>query len=82
MKINDTNKNGVIDLADDIDEKHLMKLMKECDYKESQSITECELFKCIMKVENEFREEKCPKYGQAYCEIPFEPCCHYEGWTC
>jgi len=40
-----------------------------------------------MKVENEFRAEKCPKYGKAFCPIPFEkdggcepPC--PEEWDC
>jgi len=60
MKINDTNGNGVIDLADEIEEEHLMKLMKECDASKGDSIGECELFDCILRIENEFRGEKCP----------------------
>jgi len=54
-----------------------------CDTDNDGNIDQCELFDCIVVVENEWRDEYCPNYGHAYCENVFEPCATCEGeWNC
>jgi hypothetical protein len=58
-------------------------MIEECDYNNDGTVTKCEAFECLVEVENEWRAEACPAYGDAYCENPFDDCetCP-EGMNC
>jgi len=33
-----------------------------------ETVTSCELFDCIVMIENEWRDENAPNYGHVYCD--------------
>jgi hypothetical protein len=58
-------------------------LMEYCDSNQDGNVDSCEIFYCVVMVENEWRMEHCPNYGDLYCDgCPFvTPEC--EGaWNC
>jgi hypothetical protein len=78
--------NDTIDFGDDVDEDVLATLMAECDLDFNGYIGRCEMFTCMVMIENEYRTNNCPHYGLAYCPLPYsdgecEPECPGE-WDC
>lgn len=57
-------------------------MLAECDMNDDGTLVAHEIFECMVKIENEWRDEHCPDYGHAYCENPFviEEC--PGAWTC
>jgi hypothetical protein len=64
----DTNGDGVINPEDNIDEDHLEDYMALCDFDFDGNIEKCEVHACIMDIENTYRAEHCPDFGELYCE--------------
>jgi len=58
-------------------------VVEYCDYNNDGTISECEVFDCIVMCENEWRAEYCPDSENVFCENPYEPCETCDGaWTC
>jgi hypothetical protein len=60
--------------------------MAECDLDFNGYIGRCEMFECMVMIENEYRINNCPHYALAYCPLPYsdgecEPECLGE-WDC
>jgi hypothetical protein len=66
-----------------MDKETIDALMADCDTNGDDLIERCEMFECMVRIENEFRRVNCPNYGLAYCK-PLEDCCHPcpEEWDC
>jgi hypothetical protein len=46
--------------------------MANCDFDGDESIEACEAWTCVIMIENEWRAENCPEYGELYCDVcPF-----------
>jgi hypothetical protein len=50
----DTDGNQVINPADNIDADHYAGLL-DCDLNDDGSLDECEVYECIVNIENEWR---------------------------
>jgi len=78
-----TNDDMAINPEDDIEEDHYLIMVEYCDSNMDGSVNHCEIFDCVMVVENEWRQENCPEFGLLYCNNPYEPCTGCEGeWDC
>jgi hypothetical protein len=42
----------------------------------------CEAYECVVMMENEWRAENCPGFGDAFCENPYEDCTCEGAWEC
>jgi hypothetical protein len=82
MAYYDTNGDGSINLGDNIDPAHLEEINNYCDFNGDQNLDACEVHKCIVMIENEWRAENCPEYGQAFCECPFDVVECEGAWNC
>jgi len=69
----DTNEDGAINPEDDIEDDHYQVMLEYCDFNNDGTVEDCEVFACVVIVENEWRDENCPDYGYLYCDSPF-PC--------
>jgi hypothetical protein len=84
MAYYDTDNDGVIDPADDVEPEHYHAMVDHCDMNDDGSIVACEIWMCVMMIENQWRAEHCPNYGDLYCENVNYPCpdsCEGE-WNC
>jgi hypothetical protein len=72
----DTNGDCAINLGDEskIDASTLGLLAEMCETDGNLSISMCELFHCMIEVENAYRRDNCPYYGDIHCIIPEEGC--------
>lgn len=53
----------------------------ECDNNNDGNIDECEIFNCVLNVENEWRHENCPWFSDLYCVR--DECIECAGeWNC
>jgi hypothetical protein len=53
-----------------------------CDHDNNGYLDKCEIFDCVERVENQWRDDNCPCYGYTHCGMPYDckPC---EGmWDC
>jgi len=62
MAYYNNNGDGVINPEDQMDEEHYAQLVEYCDTNFDGAIDECELFECMIMIENEWRSEYCPDY--------------------
>jgi hypothetical protein len=53
-----------------------------CDYNNDGTIDACEVHKCVLDCENEWRAENCPDYGAAFCECPYIIYVCEGAWNC
>ena len=63
----DTNDDGLVNLADNIESEHFTDMVDMCDLNGDAELTECEIHECIVMVENNWRDEYCPDYGHVFC---------------
>jgi len=78
----DNNGDNFINPEDDIDEEHWTDFLMYCDENMDGSIEACELHACIVNIENVWRDENCPEFGDAYCECPYIDYECADAWTC
>jgi hypothetical protein len=78
----DTNSDGVIDNYDNVDPDMLESALNQCDFNGDNQLDTCELFYCLNKYENEWRDENCPGYGHVYCDCPWEAIVCEGAWDC
>jgi len=57
----DTNGDKKISMTDNIDKSHLAIVTEICDYTNDKEVTPCEIFDCLVKVENMWRDKFCPE---------------------
>ena len=77
----DTNGDGVLNPEDEMDMEHYEVMVANCDSNYDGTLEICEIHECIVVVENEWRAENCPYYGDIYCPCEYNPTC--EGaWNC
>jgi hypothetical protein len=58
-------------------------LTEACDQDGDLRIDECEMFDCVVEVENHWRDDWCPpEFGHSYCHCPFEPDTCDGFWLC
>jgi len=83
MNYYDTNGDGSINLGDEIESSHLSIMIDECDQDGNESIDRCEVYDCLIKVENDWRMENCPGYTMLNCNNPYcydDEC--PDAWDC
>jgi hypothetical protein len=73
-------------ITDNVDAETLSVIMAECDLDFNGYIGRCEMFECMVMIENEYRATNCAGYALAYCPLPYsdgecEPTCIGE-WDC
>jgi hypothetical protein len=56
-----SNDDMTINPEDDIEEEHYIIMINYCDSNMDGNIDHCEVFDCVMVVENEWRLENCPE---------------------
>jgi len=54
-----TNDDNHINLGDEYDGEELDVLLRRCDFDNDDSVDRCELFDCLVEVENEYRKVNC-----------------------
>lgn len=62
------NTNGGLSLDEAELGEHFDLMAAECDNNNDGNIDECEIFECVLNVENEWRQENCPWFSDLYCE--------------
>jgi len=67
----DTNYDGSINWEDNIDPEHYEILLNDCDTNYDGSIDQCETHACVVKIENDWRDEYCPESEHVYCDCPY-----------
>jgi len=61
---------------DKIKDDHDLLVISECDFDGDGSVTYCEVWECLVKVENKIRDEKCPgEIAHIVCDNPFKDTC-------
>jgi len=70
MYTHNTNDDGMISSLDLINEDEFDVMIKNCDMNGDSYISECEVFDCMIIVENHWRDANCPKCDEriASCE--------------
>jgi len=63
----DSNGDGKLDELDGIDAPHAEALIVACDSNMDASLSLCEIFDCVVAVENEYRNTWCPDVDGIYC---------------
>jgi len=71
MSFYDVNFNAALDLEDNMEPDHYLLIMETCDANGDEVLDYCETYDCIVFIENEWRAENCPEYGQLYCACPY-----------
>jgi len=70
-------------IATQIDEDHAVFLHEFCDANQDGTVNKCEMFDCLVILENKYRTEKCGKdFGDLYCVNPFLEICCKDAWNC
>jgi hypothetical protein len=65
-----------------LDTYHAGLFTEHCDTNNDGLLTVCEIHTCIVEVENMYRTNNCPEFGNVYCENPFYcPECP-DAWSC
>jgi hypothetical protein len=72
MAFYDTNTSGTINPEDYVDEEHYGIMIDACDMNNDGNLDACEIHACVIMVENQWRAENCPGYGELWCECCFE----------
>jgi hypothetical protein len=67
MAYYDTDGDMTVNPEDDIEMGHYNVMVEYCDTDFDGNIDACEMWACIIMVENEYRNEYCPNYGDIYC---------------
>lgn len=82
MSYYDTNNDNGFNPLDNLDGEHAKFLYDTCDYNKDGTVDSCELFECLIELENKYRVEFCGEdFGDLYC-IPPSDCDCPEAWTC
>jgi hypothetical protein len=48
-------------------------MVEYCDMNNDGTIDGCELHACVVRCENEWRDEHCPNFPHVACDCPFQP---------
>jgi hypothetical protein len=51
-----------------MDTEHLEAFIATCDYTDSESLSKCEIFDCMITMENVYRSNHCPDSEPLFCE--------------